>query len=150
MRYITIVKKLEKTHTCPFCHEVPEHILEESKHFFVLPARAQYAEHHLVIVPKRHANLLGTLTKIERTELYALVDRRVIKLHTKHSDISLLLRDGLVKDPLINKSVNHLHFHLMPDTGVHIKSKTRSEDRVRLEDKEYAELTKKYKTTFLS
>lgn len=115
MRYITVVRKLEKTHTCPFCHEKPEHILEEGKYFLVLPARAPYTKHHLVIVPKRHVNLLATLTHKEILEMYRLVDIRTRKLHTKHKDVSLLLRDGLVKDPLINKSVNHLHFHLLPD-----------------------------------
>ncbi len=150
MRYITMVKRFEKTHTCPFCHERPEHIIEESKHFMILPARAQYVKHHILIVPKRHVNILATLTHAEHAELYKLVDKRASKLHTKHKDVSLLLRDGLVNDPKIGKSINHLHFHLLPDIGVHIQSDKASEDRTRLEDNAYERVTESYRKAFLS
>jgi len=93
MRYITVVKKLEKTHTCPFCHEKKEHMLQEGKYFFVIPARAPYIKHHILIVPKRHVNLLMTLTHAELLEMHKLVDIRAKKLHKKYKDVSLLLRD---------------------------------------------------------
>ena len=98
MKYITVVKKIEKTHICPFCHEKSENILQKGKYFLVLPARAPYVKHHLVIVPKRHVNLLTTLTHAELLEMHKLVDIRTKKLHTKYKDVSLLLRDGLTKD----------------------------------------------------
>lgn len=115
MKYITVLKQLEKTHTCPLCHEKPENTIYEGKYFLVLPARAPYAKHHLLIIPKRHVNLLATLTQAERKEMFTLVDLRTGKLHAKYKDVSLLLRDGLVKDTNINKSINHLHFHLIPN-----------------------------------
>jgi diadenosine tetraphosphate (Ap4A) HIT family hydrolase len=149
MKYITVVRKLEKTHTCPFCHEKPENMLQEGKHFFVIPARAPYVKHHILIIPKRHVNLLMTLTHAELLEMHKLVDIRAKKLHSKYKDVSLLLRDGLVKDPLINKSINHLHFHLIPNAGVHIESQTKSENRTWLEDKEYTKTAQAYKKTFL-
>ena len=149
MKYITVVRKSEKTHTCPFCHEKPENILQEGKHFFVIPARAPYIKHHILIIPKRHVNLLMTLTHAELLEMHKLVDLRAKKLHTKYKDVSLLLRDGLVKDPLINKSINHLHFHLLPNVGVHIESQTKSENRKWLDDKEYTKTAQAYKKTFL-
>ena len=149
MKYITIVRKLEKTHTCPFCHEKPEHMLQEGKHFFVIPARAPYVKHHILIVPKRHANLLMTLTHAELLEMHKLVDIRAKKLHSKYKDVSLLLRDGLVKDPLINKSINHLHFHLIPNAGVHIQSQTKSENRTWLDDAAYTKIAQAYRKTFL-
>ncbi|MEI6774749.1 MAG: HIT domain-containing protein [bacterium] len=98
MKYSTVIKKIEKTHVCPFCHEKSENILQKGKYFLVLPARAPYVKHHLVIVPKRHVNLLTTLTHAELLEMHKLVDVRTKKLHTKYKDVSLLLRDGLTKD----------------------------------------------------
>lgn len=148
MKYITVVKKLEETHTCPFCHEKPEHILQMGKYFFVIPARAPYTKHHLLIVPRRHVNLLTTLTHAELLEMHKLVDIRTKKLHKKHKDVSLLLRDGLVKDLFINKSINHLHFHLLPDIAVQIESQKQSENRKRIEDKEYTKIAQAYKKTF--
>ncbi len=152
MKYITVVKKLEKTHTCPFCHEKPENILQKGKYFLVLPARAPYNKHHLLIVPKRHVNTLSTLTHAELLEMHKLVDIRAKKLHTKYKDISLLLRDGLVKDPTINKSVNHLHFHLIPNVGIHIQTPAHQKpsDRKRMDDKTYTKIAQAYKKTFLS
>ena len=149
MKYITVVRKLEKTHTCPFCHEKPEHMLQEGKHFFVIPARAPYVKHHILIIPKRHVNLLMTLTHAEILEMNRLVDTRAKKLHSKYKDVSLLLRDGLVKDPMINKSINHLHFHLLPNVAVHIESQTKSENRKRLEDEIYTKTAQAYRKTFL-
>ena len=150
MRYITVVRKLEKTHICPFCHEKPEHMLQMGKHFFVIPARAPYTKHHLLIVPRRHVNLLTTLTHAELLEMNKLVDIWTRKLHTKHKDVSLLLRDWLVKDPLINKSINHLHFHLLPDIAVKIESQIKAENRTWIEDEQYTKIAQTYKKTFWS
>lgn len=149
MKYITVVKNLEKTHICPFCHEKSENILQKGKYFLVIPARAPYTKHHILIVSKRHVNLLTTLTHAELLEMHKLVDIRAKKLHTKYKDVSLLLRDGLVKDPIINKSINHLHFHLLPDVGIHIQTQTQANDRHRLDDKTYAKTAKAYAKTFL-
>lgn len=147
-----MVKRLEKEHICPFCHEKPENILQEGKHFLVLPARAPYIKHHILIVPKRHVNLLATLTHAELFEMHKLVDTWTRNLHKKYKDVSLLLRDGLVKDITINKSINHLHFHLLPNVGVHIMNAThpRGGDRKWIEDKAYTKIAQAYKKTFLA
>jgi diadenosine tetraphosphate (Ap4A) HIT family hydrolase len=93
MKYLTIVKKIEKTHVCPFCHEKPENMLQIGKYFYVIPARAPYTKHHLLIVPKRHVNTLTTLSHEELKEMNKLVDIWAKKLHTKYKDVNLLLRD---------------------------------------------------------
>jgi diadenosine tetraphosphate (Ap4A) HIT family hydrolase len=150
MKYIAIVKKLEKTHICPFCNEKKENMLQEGKHFFVIPARAPYTKHHLLIVPKRHVNLLTTLSHAELLEMHKLVDIWTKKLHRKHKDVSLLLRDGLVKDIIINKSVNHLHFHLLPDVGIHIQTKKQADKREFFDEKSYTKTAQTYKKIFLA
>lgn len=147
MRYSTMVRKFEKTHICPFCNEKPEHMLYMGKHFYVIPARAPYSKHHLLIIPKRHVNLLITLSHEELKEMHKLVDIRARKLHAKHKDVSLLLRDGLVKDIKSDKSVNHLHFHLLPDIEIDINHN--SGNRIWIEDKAYTKLAQTLKKTFL-
>ena len=148
MKYISVIKKLEKSHHCPFCHEKKENMIEIGKYFYVIPARAPYTKNHLLIVPKRHANTLITLSHAELLEMNKLVDKRAKKLHTKYKDVSLLLRDGLVTDKIINKSVNHLHFHLLPNTGVHIQTIKQADNRQRIEDTEYTKLAQSIKKTF--
>ncbi len=147
MKYITMINKFEKTHTCPFCHEKPENMLQIGKYFFVIPARAPYSKDHLLIVPKRHVNMMITLSHEELKEMYKLVDIRAKKLHTKHKDVNLLLRDGVVKDINSNKSVNHLHFHLLADIQIHINQN--ADDRTWLEDVVYTKLAQTLKKKFL-
>lgn len=114
----------------------------------VVPARAPYGKHHLLIVPKRHVNFLSTLSHKELEEMHELIDKRTKKLHTKHKDVTLLLRDGLVKDKHIGKSINHLHFHLLPDIIVPILDKREGEKNIFIEEKEYTKRAKAYKKTF--
>lgn len=149
MRYITVIKQSEKIHICPFCHEKPENMLQKGKYFFVVPARAPYVKDHLLIIPKRHVNMLTTLTHAELLEMHKFVDIRAKKLHKKHKGVNLLLRDGLTKDKIIGKSVNHLHFHLLPDVEIHIgKSDQNPDNRNRLDDKAYSKMAQAYKKTF--
>lgn len=100
-----------------------------------------------MIIPKRHVNFLETLTHTELLEMYKLIDIRTKKLHTKHKGVSILLRDGLVKNPLINKSVNHLHIHLLPNIPVYIGNDPAN--RIWLEDKIYAKTAQRLKKIFL-
>ncbi len=148
MRYISFLKNITKKHTCPFCHEKEEHMLEIGRYFYVIPSRSPYSKHHLLIVPKRHANLLGTLTDKELKEMHILIDKRTKILHKKHKDVSLLLRDGLVKDKVINKSINHLHFHLLPDIGISLISKTKGEKKEFIDETAFTRMVKAYKKTF--
>ena len=65
-------------------------------YMYIIPARAPYVEDHLLIIPRRHVTLLQELTHEELQSLHALIDKWATKLHTKHKDVNLLLRDGLV------------------------------------------------------
>lgn len=149
MKYIDVLKKERAAHVCPFCHIHPDEIVFEGKHFLVIPARAPYIKHHLLIIPKRHANTLATLTSAEHKELHLLIDTRAQKLHAVYKDVSLLLRDGLVRDTVLQKSVNHLHFHLLPNMAVEIQDQKSSENRERLEDKVYTKTAQAIKKKFL-
>lgn len=117
--YIEVLKKFERKHFCPFCNEKKEDILENRKYFYVIPARAQYCKDHILIVPKRHVCLLKSLEHKELVQMFELVDKWDKKLRKYHKNISLLLRDWLSKQK-IWKSVNHMHFHLIPDHSVYV------------------------------
>ncbi len=118
----------------------------------VIPARAPYSKDHILIIPKRHVNMLTTLNHAELLEMHKLIDIRAKKLHKKYKGVNLLLRDGLTKDQIIKKSVNHLHIHLLANVGVHIESQKKQspENRKWLEDKAYTKLAQTMKKTFLA
>lgn len=147
-RYLDMVKKFDKKHFCPFCNENREDILENRKYFYVIPARSPYTPDHILIVPKRHVCLLKALEHKELIQMFELVAKWDKKLRKYHKNISLLLRDGLSKQK-VWKSVNHMHFHLIPDHIVYVMDDRDSENRDFYNEKDYKELAedirKKYK-----
>lgn len=148
MKYAQALKELWKDFD-PFLHLEKDELVDETERFFVIPARAPYVENHLLIIPKRKVYVLRELTSEEKEEMYDLVDKRSRKLHTLHNGVNLLLRDGLVWDwdTEIQKSVNHLHFHLIPDCP--IWNEFSGSDRKWFSDEEYLDLAKKIRIKFL-
>jgi len=145
--YIEVLKKFEKKHFCPFCNEQKQNMLEVKKYFYVIPARAQYCEDHILIVPKRHVCLLKALKKEELEEMMKLLYKWDNKLRKYYKNISLLLRDGISKEK-IWKSVNHLHFHIIPDHTVYVMKDKDSENREFYDNKTYKELAEKMRKKF--
>ena len=96
MRYHDALQSINHQHICPFCEESEDHRIYDNEHMYIIPARAPYIEDHLLIIPKRHVTLLQELSHKELEALHVLVDTRSKKLHMKHKDVNLLLRDGLV------------------------------------------------------
>lgn len=144
MLYQEIIQKYWKDFD-PFLHIKTNEIIDEWKHFFIIAARAPYTINHLLIIPKRKVYILKELNSNELVEMHNLIDTRANKLHTKHNSVNLLLRDGLVWWKS-NKSINHLHFHLIPDCE--IGTKQIEDNRLFLEDKEYWKLTNRIKRLF--
>lgn len=150
MRYSEIFKKYQKDNYCPFCNEKSENMIEKGKYCYVIPARAPYTKDHLLVIPKRHVNMMTELSPAETKEMYTLVDKRAKKLHTTHKNVNLLLRDGLVQNKICNKSVDHLHFHLLPSIGIHIESIEKADNRKRIEYEAYTKLSKSIQKRFLA
>lgn len=148
MKYAQALKELWKDFD-PFLHLEKEELVDETERFFVIPARAPYVENHLLIIPKRKVYVLRELTSEEKEEMYDLVDKRSKKLHTIHNGVNLLLRDGLIGggSTEIWKSVNHLHFHLIPDCP--IWNEVAGSDRKWYSDEEYLDLAKEIRIKFL-
>lgn len=148
MRYWDALKMLWKDFD-PFVHIKQQEIVDESAHFFVIPARAPYVQDHLLIIPKRKVYVLKLLTHEERDEMYELIEKWTVKLHKKHNDVNLLLRDGLV-GWTSEKSVNHLHFHLIPDCAISTEENLADwSDREFFDDEEYAAITKEIRDNYL-
>lgn len=148
MQYGEILAHLKADHICPFCQETHPHMIHENEHMFVIPARAPYVEDHLLIIPKRHVILLQELNHQELIALHELVDVWTNKLHTKHEAVNLLLRDGLADTGKSEKSINHLHFHLIPDCPIGEKTGKGEANRLFLDEQEYIITTQTIKQTY--
>jgi len=152
MKYKQALKSFKKKNICPFCNEKPQNMLEIHEHFYVIPARAPYVPHHLLIVPQRHVLLLWQLSQKEIKSLHQLVDKRTKKLHKIHKEVNRLLRDCVINNlvsPKGDKSVSHLHFHLIPDCPIGWEWPSNGPDRKFFEDKEYTKIAKDIKKLFI-
>ncbi len=72
--------KNHKDNVCPFCEPLPEYIIAETPHSFVVKSMFPYEiwelrdviEHYLV-VPKRHVKSFANLTREERYDLMDII-----------------------------------------------------------------------------
>ncbi len=147
MEYTEALTKMKKQHICPFCNEEKYDMIEENNLMYVIPARAPYVEDHLLIVPKRHVVFLQELNHQEIISLHTLVEQRTNKLHTQHEAVNLLLRDSLANKKS-EKSINHLHFHLIPDCPIWEKTGKSEPNRKFFSAKEYKKITKNIKEKY--
>ena len=117
MRYDDYLLKVLKDE-CPFCDIEKKYIVEKWKHFTLLLSRAPYIKDHILIVPNRHIVRMSEIKQEEWWTLVPLIEKWVKKLEKFHSEVNLLLRDWVAKWVLW-KSIDHLHFHLVPDTQIY-------------------------------
>ena len=103
---------------CPFCDINKNYVIEKWKHFTVILSRAPYTKDHLLIVPNRHLVRMWEITPEEWWTLVPLIEKWMKKLEKVHQEVNLLLRDW-VANGIIWKSIDHLHFHLIPDRPVY-------------------------------
>ncbi len=125
---------LKTIHSCPFC-ACNDRVLVDTRTAFLTYAKAQYHEHHMLVIPKRHVIRLSELTDSEREEIDSLIARAVNALERLNmKNISVLVRDGAVGNGA-NKSIDHLHYHIVPEVRIGtIDSK--GEDRRVMSDEE--------------
>jgi diadenosine tetraphosphate (Ap4A) HIT family hydrolase len=113
MKYSEALQEERKNHICPFCSLPPQHVLQESDFFYVTLNRAPYVPHHILIVPKEHKVWMKDLNHNELNDLFELIEAWTIRLHDQHKNVDLFLKDCVVGET--GKTIEHLHFHLIPD-----------------------------------
>jgi len=85
----------------------------ERPHAFLTYNIAPAHPHHLLIVPKRHTITIRECSPEESAQMNALVTEGTTLLHKLgYACAALLLRDG----PHPGKTIEHLHYHLIPNT----------------------------------
>lgn len=99
---------------CPFC-ECNDRVFIDKKNAFLTYAKAPYHPDHLLVIPKRHVVSFLDITHEEKNDI-----DKLIKTGTKilkklgYDNFSILVREG----NSINKSVPHLHYHLIPNDRI--------------------------------
>lgn len=111
MRYVDYLKKVT-TDQCPFCFFEKRKFIENETAYLTY-ALAPYHRHHLLIVPKKHRRSFLDLTRAEREDLdeLSLKGARVLQ-GLKYENFTMMVREGMGGA----KSIEHLHYHLIPNT----------------------------------
>lgn len=103
---------LTSTTRCPFCEGERQEILLKNDLAFLTYALAPYHKHHLLVVPKAHMGAYGELQTKDHAAIQSLLDTGMQMLRRLgYSNMTILVRDGKES----GKSVEHLHYHLIPD-----------------------------------
>ena len=109
MLYNKLLKKIKK---CPFDSFDKEEIIKENRFAVVILARSPYTKNHLLVIPKKHKIAIKELTLLEKKNLWKLINWSLKKLYTKHKSVSIIYREGKMKE--VGKSISHMHVHLIP------------------------------------
>ncbi len=106
---------LEQLDGCPFCDGKNNEALIDGVYSYLTYALAPYHMHHLLVIPKRHTESLRDLKDEEESEISNL-QQEGIKILQKlgYESASVLVREGNAK----NKSVCHIHFHVIPEIEI--------------------------------
>jgi len=111
MLYNDYLKKLK---ICPFC-ENEDRIFASNRHAYLTYAKAPYHPHHLLVIPKRHVTSFFEINNSENKDIDKLIEigAKILK-KLKYNNFSILVREG----DNSNKSIKHLHYHLIPDDRI--------------------------------
>ena len=135
-------KYLKKNHSCPFCHLISGEIIKQNKFAVLTLARAPYIKDHLLIIPKKHVLKLKSLSQKQKDAMESLIYYGMKKLHKKYKNVTLLYREGNKKE--VGKSINHMHYHLIPNLQIGAVHKNINKRDFYSEDK-YLKKVKEFK-----
>lgn len=102
---------------CPFCEIVEknsERIIRQTKSIFIVLSNPRLVSGHVLIIPKRHVEKFGELTKSEQKELFdeaIKIQELILSKVSSGCDLSQHFRPFIKQNKL---KVNHLHIHLRP------------------------------------
>lgn len=106
---------LEIDRTCPFCEPGNNKIIKNIQEANLTYSLAPYCKHHLLVTPKRHIEYFEELTREEKIHIddALLIGIKFLR-SLGHESYSILLRNG----KKAGKTIEHLHYHIIPSTEV--------------------------------
>ena len=114
---------------CPFCNLSEEQIILENKTAQLLFANFPYTRFHLLVIPKRHSENILQIKENELRDLNSLINLGFQILDKiGYENYSLLLRNG----DHSGKSVDHLHYHLLPQIELHYTTQKIADNREKI------------------
>jgi rfaE bifunctional protein nucleotidyltransferase chain/domain len=117
--YEKVLESVAQTGKCVFCDLKKKYLIKEEDGIVLTVALYPYIDGHLLIIPRRHFSSIKELKPEEWQTIMNLFKEgaRVLKEKLGVENVWFLIREG--QGIKAGKTVEHLHFHLMPyDLGV--------------------------------
>lgn len=97
---------------CPFCDSTDREPLTNNASGFVILDNYPVSPGHALIVPNRHVGSYFELSRVERNDLWDLVEQAKTKLDSQFSPDSYNI--GMNDGPAAGQTISHCHIHLIP------------------------------------
>ena len=107
---------LKKKGICPFCNLKKDEIIKKNQFAVLTLARAPYTKDHLIVTCRRHHLRLSLMSVKEKAAVDKFIYYGMQKLHEKYKNVTVLYREGNLKE--VGKSIAHLHYHLIPEMQI--------------------------------
>ncbi|MFC1790464.1 adenylyltransferase/cytidyltransferase family protein [Patescibacteria group bacterium] len=112
--YQKVLEAVAQRGKCVFCDLKKKYLVAEKNKVVLTVALYPYTDGHLLIIPRRHLESVDQLTALEQTAIFDLTSRgkALLNRSLKIANFWLLIREG--NGIKAGKTVDHLHFHLLP------------------------------------
>lgn len=119
--YDQVLAAVAKRGKCVFCELKEKYLVAEKDGVVLTVALFPYIDGHLLVIPRRHLESMGQLNKNEQEAVFVLAKRakEILKKKLRVENVWFLLREG--QGINAGKTVEHLHFHLIPYDPMVIK-----------------------------
>ena len=101
-------------HTCPFCDQknIEDRVITKNEFAVAFPSIKPIGVAHLLIIPKRHAEVFDDLSQEEQQAVFNLATqlRKALKKTFNVNGFNCAWNEGETS----GQSVPHFHFHLIP------------------------------------
>lgn len=112
--YDKVLEKVAERGKCVFCDLKEKYIIDEENEVVLTVALYPYEDGHLLIIPRRHIESASQMADEERETVFDLAEQgqKLLREKLGVNNFWFLVREG--EGIKAGKTVDHLHFHLMP------------------------------------
>jgi len=97
---------------CPFCADYTANSIQASTHYFLKWDAYPVSEGHLLVIPKRHIEIISEMSDGEGHELFLAVKAGLQIVQEKYNPEGVNI--GMNVGRAAGQTIAHLHFHIIP------------------------------------
>ena len=97
---------------CPFCVDDFANSIHAGKHFFLKWDAYPVSEGHLLVIPRRHVEVISDMSEEEGHELFLAIRAGLQSVQETYNPEGVNI--GVNIGRAAGQTIRHLHFHIIP------------------------------------